>query len=155
MNPDPADLVPEEMKRPQFKANPIPRACSVLIFEQKNKEDAKERTKRINQNAGLLLQQAQMPPSMQKWADKKAQEAPKKLEVEYPFKPKITPTAANHGEALRKKADAFHNELKNKQGQKKKVMPVSPDFPSKKRPQKPLPRPALNEGSQTQLDKHS
>ena len=44
-----------------------------------NKENAKERIKRINQIAGFLLQQAQIPPSMQKWADKKAQEAPKKL----------------------------------------------------------------------------
>ena len=62
------------------------------------------------------MQQAAMPPSMQKWADKKAQEAPKKLEVEYSFKPKITQTPANVGEVLQKKADAFHNELKNKQG---------------------------------------
>lgn len=56
------------------------------------------------------------------------------MEVEYSFKPKITPTPANIGEALKKKADAFHRELKNKQGQKKKVIAVSPDFPSKKRP---------------------
>jgi len=34
---DPDSLVPYEMKRPAFKANPIPRACSVLIFDKKMK----------------------------------------------------------------------------------------------------------------------
>jgi len=37
--PDPESLIPDEMKRPAFKANPIPRACSVIIFERKMREE--------------------------------------------------------------------------------------------------------------------
>lgn len=31
---DPEDYLPHDLKKGQFKANPIPRACSVLIFDQ-------------------------------------------------------------------------------------------------------------------------
>jgi len=31
--PDPEEYLPGDLKRKQFKANPIPRACSVLIFD--------------------------------------------------------------------------------------------------------------------------
>ena len=31
---DPDDYLPYDLKKPGFKANPIPRACSVLIFDQ-------------------------------------------------------------------------------------------------------------------------
>ena len=30
--PDPEEYVPHDLKKPHFKANPIPKACSVLIF---------------------------------------------------------------------------------------------------------------------------
>jgi hypothetical protein len=32
--PNPDDYLPYDIKKPHFKANPIPRACSVLIFDQ-------------------------------------------------------------------------------------------------------------------------
>lgn len=31
---DPEEYLPYDVKKPHFKANPIPRACSVLIFDQ-------------------------------------------------------------------------------------------------------------------------
>ena len=31
--PDPEDYLAPDLKKPSFKANPIPRACSVLIFD--------------------------------------------------------------------------------------------------------------------------
>lgn len=30
---DPEEFLPNDLKKPSFKANPIPRACSVLIFD--------------------------------------------------------------------------------------------------------------------------
>lgn len=35
---DPEDHLPYDLKKPHFKANPIPRACSVLIFDQMMKK---------------------------------------------------------------------------------------------------------------------
>lgn len=35
---DPEDYLPGDLKKPGFKANPIPRACSVLIFDQMTKK---------------------------------------------------------------------------------------------------------------------
>ena len=32
--PDPEEYLPYDLRKPNFKANPIPRACSVLIFDQ-------------------------------------------------------------------------------------------------------------------------
>ena len=72
-----------------FKANPIPRACSVLIFAKKMKQEELLRGKRVRKNAEISFAKAKMPPTMQKWADRKKQEPPKKLEVEYSFTPDI------------------------------------------------------------------
>ena len=80
------------MRRPQFKANPIPRACSVLIFTKKMKEDELKRGERVRKNAEIAFAKAKMPPTMQKYADRKKQEPPKKPEIEYSFKPDIGPT---------------------------------------------------------------
>lgn len=88
---DPEDLIPHEMKRPAFKANPIPRACSVLIFAKKIREDELRRDERIRKNAEISFAKAKMPPTMQKHADRKKQEPPKKLQEEYSFKPAIGP----------------------------------------------------------------
>jgi hypothetical protein len=41
--PDPEDYLPYNVKKPHFKANPIPRACSVLIFDQMMKRQEEER----------------------------------------------------------------------------------------------------------------
>jgi len=57
-------LIPEEMRRAQFKANPIPRACSVIIFESKMKEEKLKRDKRIRKNAEIAYAKAKMPPTM-------------------------------------------------------------------------------------------
>lgn len=77
--------------RPVFKANPIPRACSVLIYDKKIKQEELLRGKRIRKNAEISFAKAKMPPTMQKHADRKKQEPPKKLEIEYSFKPDIGP----------------------------------------------------------------
>jgi hypothetical protein len=62
VNPD--DLIPHEMRRPSFKANPIPRACSVLIFSKKMKEDELKRGERVRKNAEISYAKAKMPPTM-------------------------------------------------------------------------------------------
>lgn len=35
---DPEEYLPYDLRKPNFKANPIPRACSVLIFDQMMKQ---------------------------------------------------------------------------------------------------------------------
>jgi hypothetical protein len=59
----------ESLPKHQFKANPIPRACSVLIFDKKIKEEELNRAERIRRAAELAHSKAQMPSSMQKYAD--------------------------------------------------------------------------------------
>lgn len=80
------------MRRAAFRANPIPRACSVLIFAKKVREDELKRDERIRKNAETAYAKAKMPPTMQKHADRKKQEPPKKvLDDECTFKPKTGP----------------------------------------------------------------
>lgn len=148
---DPTTLIPEEMKKPGFKANPIPRACSVLIFSKKMEHEEKKRKERISKNAEIAFSKAKMPPTMQKWADRKKQEPPKKLEVEYSFKPDIGPTVT--GKQLEARAMRFQRELAKKKGQKTQTQPKSPNF--QKRPQKILDRPFVNEGEQKPVDKYA
>jgi hypothetical protein len=62
-------------RQPHFKANPIPRACSVLIYDEKLRRDERERDERINQNAKISIKKAKMPEAMQKYAEKKKKEA--------------------------------------------------------------------------------
>ena len=57
--------------RPALKANPIPRACSVLIFAKKMKQDELKRGERIRKAAEMAYAKAKMPPTMQKHADRK------------------------------------------------------------------------------------
>jgi len=116
MKVDPDDLIPDEMKRAPFKANPIPRACSVLIYKQKIHEDELKRQKRIRKNAEISYAKAKMPPTMQKHADRKKQEPPKKPYVEYSFKPEIGEMIT--GKKLKEKAERFQRELAKKKGQK-------------------------------------
>lgn len=40
---DPEEYLAYDLKKPSFKANPIPRACSVLIFDQMMKKQELER----------------------------------------------------------------------------------------------------------------
>lgn len=111
---DPDDLIPDEMKKPGFKANPIPRACSVLIFAEKVKEEELKRGKRIRKNAEIAFAKAKMPPTMQKWADRKKSEPPKLLPEEYAFRPTIGPQVT--GKMLANRAAKFHAELAKKKG---------------------------------------
>lgn len=85
---------------------------------------------------------AKMPPTMQKHADRKKQEPPKKLEIEYTFKPDIG--AQVTGKQLREKAERFQRDLAKKKGQKSQTKPRSPNFVQ--RSSKMLDRPYVNEG---------
>ena len=80
MTMDPDLMLPHEMQREPFKANPIPRACSVLIFDKKTHEDELKRGERIRKNAEIAYAKAKMPPTMQKYADRKKQEPVKNLQ---------------------------------------------------------------------------
>lgn len=103
-----AELEEREREDPRgatFRANPIPRACSVLIFAKKMKQDELKRGERIRKNAEMAYAKAKMPPTMQKHADRKKQEPPKKLDIEYTFKPDIGPTVT--GEMLQARAERF------------------------------------------------
>ena len=68
---DPEELIPMEMRRPAFKANPIPRASSVIIYETSMKENELKREERVKKNAEISFGKAKMPASMQKYADRK------------------------------------------------------------------------------------
>lgn len=85
-----------------------------------------------------------MPPTMQKHAEDKKKNPPKKLEVEYSFKPDIGPAVT--GKMLEQRAMRFQRELAKKKGQKTQTKPESPNFV--KRPPKILERPFVNEGTQ-------
>lgn len=63
--PDPEDYVPYDLKKPHFKANPIPKACSVLIFHQMMKKQDEEREERIRKQAELNFSKAKLPERMQ------------------------------------------------------------------------------------------
>lgn len=136
---------------PVFRANPIPRACSVLIFAKKMRQEELKRGERIRKNAEISYAKAKMPPTMQKHADRKKQEPPKKMEVEYSFRPDIGPPVT--AKQLQEQAERFQRELAKKKGQKTQTKPESPKF--QKRPPKTLDRPSLNEGTRTGLDKYT
>jgi len=114
------------------------------------KEDELKRGERVRKNAEIAFAKAKMPPTMQKYADRKKQEPPKKPEIEYSFKPDIGPTVT--GKQLREKAERFQRELAKKKGQKTQTLPQSPNFV--KRSSKILDRSYINEGDQVPpLDK--
>lgn len=62
---DPEEYLPYDVKKPHFKANPIPRACSVLIFDQMMKRQEEERQERIRKQAELNFSKAKLPDRMQ------------------------------------------------------------------------------------------
>lgn len=80
------------------------------------KQDEELRGQRIRKNAQIAFAKAKMPPTMQKWADRKKQEPPKKPDVVYTFKPDIGPAVT--AKELRDKAEKFQRELAKKKGQK-------------------------------------
>ena len=90
MKQDEDDLMPEEMRKIRekpFKANPIPRSCSVQIYGKKVHEEELRRRERIRKNAEISYGKAKMPPTMQMYADRKKQEIPKQQEEQFSFKP--------------------------------------------------------------------
>lgn len=92
-----------------------------------------------------------MPPTMQKWADRKKSEDPKLLPEEYPFKPTIGRQVT--GKMLAAQAAKFHAELAKKKGQKTQTKPRSPNFVE--RPKKVLDKDFVNEGPRKQIDKQT
>ncbi len=78
-----------ECQRKSFKANPIPKACSVLIYDKKMEEEEIARQKRIHEMAEISYAKSSMPSRMQKDIDRKAQLPPKDLSEHYTFKPKV------------------------------------------------------------------
>ena len=73
--PNPDDYLPYDIRQPSFKANPIPRACSVLIFDQMNKRQEEERQERIRKQAELNFSKAKLPDRMQMHQEKMKQES--------------------------------------------------------------------------------
>ena len=136
-------------RHPHFRANPIPRACSVLIYDEKLRRDERERDERINQNAKISIKKAKMPEAMQKYAEKKKKEAlsSNKLQPEqYSFKPDIGPpvTAAQ----LKAQQDKFQKELAKKKGQKTGTQQIPFNF--SERPEKIIDRVKYDEPSKLQ-----
>jgi hypothetical protein len=87
---DPEDYLPRDLTKGSYRANPIPRACSVLIFDQMMRKQEQERQERIRKQAELNFSKAKLPDRMQMHAEKQKQMPPKKGEVDgYAFKPKI------------------------------------------------------------------
>lgn len=84
----------QECTRAQFKANPIPKACTVLIYNQRIKEEEQARKKRIHEQAEISFAKSSMPSRMQKDLDRKKSEGPQKdaISDQYSFKPKIGET---------------------------------------------------------------
>ena len=76
---DPDEGLPYDLKKPSFKANPIPRACSVLIFHQKIKKEEEERQERIRKQAELNFSKARLPERMQMHSEKQKQLPPKRV----------------------------------------------------------------------------
>jgi hypothetical protein len=71
-----------------FKANPIPKSCSVLMFNPAAEEVA--RKKRIKELAESKLAQAAMPSRMKQDLERRAALPPKStVDEDCTFKPKI------------------------------------------------------------------
>lgn len=63
-NPDPDAGLDPECKRGAFKANKIPVACTIPMYEMKIKKEEEERAKRINSEAKITQARARMPSRM-------------------------------------------------------------------------------------------
>jgi hypothetical protein len=125
-----------------FRANPIPRSCSVLIFEQQNELAAKARTQRVAENAEKSLKNSKMPPTMAAAEKKKKAMAQVDKREQYSFMPKIGPpvTAAQ----LKAKQLAFEKKMDKSKSEATgtKQMP----FNFSKSSSTPLERRLFNEG---------
>lgn len=124
----------------------------MTIYEKKIKEEDEERRKRIRENADKSFRKAAMPPTMQKWADRKKQEPSKLVQEEYSFMPQRGPDFS--AAKMKKKQDRFNAELAKNRESKKVVVARSPNF--QKRPTKLLDKPFVDEGNRpVPLDTHT
>ena len=107
---DPEEYLAYDLRKPSFKANPIPRACSVLIFDQMMKQQEQKRQERIRKNAELNYSKAKLPDRMQMHEEKMKQMPTQKSESEfYSFKPKINELVTR--EQFAKKQQKFNEKL--------------------------------------------
>ncbi len=112
----------EDLKQPSFRANPIPRSCSVLIYDQMNKEQEQRREERIRKNAELAYQKAHLPKRMEQHEEKKKQMPMKAAsEEEFSFKPFIGEMVTR--EKFKKQQDSFMRQLEKKKTFKQKTIP--------------------------------
>jgi len=141
-NADPDAGLDPECKRPSFKANKIPVACTIPMYESKIKKEEEERAKRINSQAKINQAKARMPSRMQQDADNKKQNPKELKRQEFSFKPQINePKTAS---MFKKMQDKFLEKLNKRKGEFVPVTPKSPNFQKTK--SKPLEREYLNEG---------
>jgi hypothetical protein len=140
-NADPDAGLDPECKRPAFKANKIPVACTIPMYESKIKKEEEERIKRINSEAKINQAKARMPSRMQQDADNRKQNPKTIKQEEYSFKPQINEPKT--GAMFKKMQDKFLEKLNKRKGEFVPVQPRSPNFTKTK--SRPLEREYLNE----------
>lgn len=115
--------MPHDLRKPAFKANPIPRACSVLIFDQMMKQQEQERQERIRKQAELNFSKAKLPERMQMHSEKLKQMPPKKEDPvdTYTFVPKTNALVTR--EQFKKAQDKFQSKLNKKKSQQTVTKP--------------------------------
>lgn len=62
-----------ECRQPAFKANPIPKSCTVLVYKQTVEKQEQDRKKRIHEQAEISYAKASMPSRMQKAANRESE----------------------------------------------------------------------------------
>ena len=72
-----------------FRANPLPKNCTVLMYQEMETKGKEERKRRIQQEAEAKLAQSKAPERMQKDLEKRQSVQPQPLGDDYTFKPKI------------------------------------------------------------------
>ena len=107
------------------------------------REQEEERKKRIHENAQASIKRANMPPRMQKDADRKKQIPPKDLQEQYSFRPKIGKKVT--GEMFKAMQRNFEDQLQRKKSQTAHTIPKSPNFEKVK--SRPLDRDQFNEAA--------
>jgi hypothetical protein len=106
-----------ELLRSSFTANPIPKACSVLVYHENLKKQEQARRKRISENAEKLRAKSSMPSRMQKDADQKKDKPAKKdnFREDCTFQPKIGRPMTK--EKFERKQKAFAEKLNRRKEQ--------------------------------------
>ena len=138
-----------ECRQPAFKANPIPKSCTVLIYKQTIEKQDQDRKKRIHEQAEISYAKASMPSRMQKAANREKEKPSKSLQAEqYSFQPKINEAVTS--EMFKTMQRKFEAKLNRKKSQMAVTRPKSPDFQKQK--QRPLQRDFVNEAP-PQIDK--